>query len=366
MTKYRNGNTRLRRALAVLIAAAVSLGAAACGGGSDQATKLLRATFAGRHRINSGNVAVVLTVTPKGPSGLKGPIALSIAGPFQNLGRGKLPASVFNISLAAMGTDAAVTVTSTGSTGYVTFQGQSYKLPQATFQRLESSFAQLGSTPGASGSGVLGRLGIQPQHWLVNPHVLGDEGISGVNTTHIRAAINVAALLSDLNRFLERAASLGEAGAGSFPRGIPAATRQRIAGEVKNPTVDVWTGVADKTLRRLEIALTVPVGGQLSGLIGRSASIALTMEYADLNQPQLIRAPTKLLPYSEFQDKLRVLIGDLEGGLTGGGLPGGAAGSGSAGAAGSGPNYQAYTDCILSANGNLARMQRCAPLLNGQ
>jgi hypothetical protein len=358
MTKHRNGNTRLRRALAVLIAAAVSSGLVACGGGSDQATKLLRATFAGKHRINSGEVAVVLAVSPRGPSGLKGPIALGIVGPFQNLGPGRLPASVFNVSLDAMGRNAAVTLTSTGSTGYVTFQGESYKLPRATFQRLESSFAQLGSTPGASGSGVLGRLGIQPQRWLVHPQILGDEGVDGVDTTHIRSAINVAALLSDLDRFLKRAASLGEAGASSFPHGIPTGTRQRIAGEVKNPMVDVWTGVADKTLRRLQIGLTIPVSGQLSALLGRAASIALTMEYANLNQPQLITAPRKLLPYSVFQDKLRVLIADLEGGLAGGGLTGGNPSSG--------PNYQAYTNCVLSANGNLVKMQRCAPLLNGQ
>jgi hypothetical protein len=352
----------LRRALAVLIAV-LTLGLTACGGGSNQATKLLRDTFAGRHRINSGSLAVALTVNPVGPSGLKGPLTVSIAGPFQNLGPGKLPASVFNVNLAAMGTDAAVTVTSTGSTGYVTFQGQSYKLPQATYQRLESSFAQLGSTPGASGSGVLGRLGIQPQHWLVNPQIVGDEGIAGVNTTHIRSAINVAALLSDLNRFLKRAASLGVAGATSFPQGISATTRQQIASEVKNPTFNVWTGVADKTLRRLEIGLTLPINGQLSALLGRSASIALEMEYANLNQPQSIIAPKKLLPYSVFQDKLRVLIGDLEGGLVGGGSAGGAS---STGAAPAGPNYPAYTNCILSANGNLIKMQRCAPLLNGQ
>jgi len=254
---------------------------------------------------------------------------------------------------------------STGASGYVTFQGQSYKLPPATFQRLESSFAQLGSASGRGGAGLLGRLGIQPQHWLVNPQIVGDEGVDGINTTHIRAGIDVAALLGDLNTFLRRAPSLRVAGVSSLPGGIPAATRQRIAGEVKNPTFNVWTGVTDKALRRLEIGLIVPVSGRLSALLGRAAAIAVTLQYANLNQPQKITAPTKLLPYRQFQDKLRVLLADFEGDL----VPGGAASPGSAGgstATGSGPGYQPYTSCINQANGNLSQMQQCAPLLNGQ
>lgn len=315
----RNRTRSLRCVLALLLPVAVSLLLAACGGSSDQALKLLRQTFAGRHRISSGKAALVVTVKPLGTSAVKGPITLRLGGPFENLGSGRLPASAFSISLAAMGTNATITIISTGVSGYVSFQGQSYKLPQETFQRLESSFGQLGSAPGAGGSGILGRLGIQPQRWLVNPQIAGDEGVNGINTTHIRAGIDVGALLSDLNRFLTRAASLGVAGASSLPRGISAATRRQIASEIMNPTFNVWTGVADKTLRRLEIDLTLRVGGQLSLLLGRSAAIDLTMQYADLNQPQTITAPTKLQPYGQFQDKLRVLIQDLEGGLVSGG-----------------------------------------------
>lgn len=359
--EHRDRNGTSRRALAVLAAILLSLGLTACGGGANQATKLLRQTFGRNHRITSGKLAVVLRVSPSGTSGLKGPITLSLAGPFQNLGPGKLPASSFNIVLATMGTGAAVTITSTGSSGYVSFQGASYKLPQSTFERLETSFAQLGSAPGGGGGGALGRLGIEPQRWLVNPVIVGDEGIRGVNTTHIRAGIDMAALLGDLNRFLARAAAAGAAG---ISQRIPAPTRQKIAAEVKNPTFNVWTAVADKTLRRLEIDLTIPVSGQLSALFGRSAAIGLTMEYADLNRPQTIIAPTKLLPYSQFQDRLRVLIEDVESGL----VSGGSSASGKAGAGsstGSGPNYGAYTTCIESAGGNLTKMQQCAPLLNG-
>jgi len=375
----------LRTALGLLAAVAAGLALAACGSSSGEATTLLHQTFSGPHRINSGNLNFRVTVNPSGSSTLKGPITISFGGPFQSLGTGKLPASAFTVSIGAMGSNGSLTLTSTGTHGYVTFQGDSYELPQATFQRLESSFTQLGSSPGASsGSGLLGKLGIQPQHWLTNPQVVGDETVGGVTTTHIRAGINVAALLNDFNTFLGRASSLGVSGAGSLPHGISQATRNRIATEVQNPRFDVWTGTNDKTIRRLQITLSLPVSGQTSTLLGglRSAVIALTMQYADLNQPQTITAPSPVLPYSQFQAKLRTLLQGLQGGLSGAlsggassGLSGtsgsgttGTSGSGTTGATGSGTSsaYQAYSQCIQSAAGNITKMQQCAPLLNGK
>lgn len=319
--KHRDRSMPLRRAMGLLTAAALALGLAACGAGSNQAAKLLRETFAGGHRINSGRLAMVLALTPSGASAVKVPITVGLAGPFQDLGPGKLPASEFGISLGALGATVAVAITSTGSDGYVTFQGRSYKLPQATFQQLEGTFAQVGSAPGGTGSGTLGRLGIHPERWLVGPQIVGTEAIDGIDTTHLRSRINAAALLSDLNTFLRHADSLGVGRSPSLAHGIDAATRERLAGEVKNPVLNVWTGVSDKTLRRLELGLGVPVGGRLSALLGRSASVALTIAYTNLNQPQRITAPTKLFPYAQFEAKLRGLVADFAGALGAGGSP---------------------------------------------
>src|SRR5262249_37257288 len=157
------------------------------------------------------------------------------------------------------------------------------------------------------GTNVLSKLGIQPLHWLRNPTIVGTETVGGSSTTHIRATVNVPALLADFNTFLSRAASVGVSGAASFPHGISAARRERIASEVKNPRFDVWTGTSDKTIRRLQIGLTLPVTGQISTALGglSSAGIGLSMQYSDLNHPQSITAPTSVLPYSQFQTKLR-------------------------------------------------------------
>ncbi len=361
----------------LLLAMVASLAIAACGSssssGSESAPTLLRQTFSGTHKVNSGTLNVSLTVTPSGSGTLTGPITLSLGGPFQSLGTGKLPQSDFNISLSALGSSGSIGILSTGTSGYVTYQGASYELPPADFQRLESSFASFASSPGAkANSGLLGKLGIDPLHWLVNPQVVGTESVGGTQTTHIHAGINVAALLNDFNTFLGRASSLGVTGSASFPHSISAASQSRISREIKSPSFDVWTGTSDKTVRRLQISLAVPVSGQASTLLGglHTAGIGLSMQYTNLNQPQTISPPANVLPYSQFQSKLRALLQGLQSGLggalgssTGSGTTGGSSGTGT-GSGSTTSNLQKYSSCIQAANGDVSKMQRCSKYLS--
>ncbi len=379
-------NRGVRAACALLLAALASLGLAGCGSssGPGQANTLLEQTFSGTHPVTSGNLSVSLTVTPTGSTTLKTPISLSFGGPFESLGKGKLPKSDFNVSLRGNGTGGTLGIVSTGTTGYITLQGTSYQLPPATFQKLESSFSGLASNPsGGSGSGALSKLGIQPLHWLSNPSVVGTESVDGTSTTHIRATINVASLLADLNTFLRKASTVGVSGANGISSTLSATTREKIASEVRNPTFDVWTGNDDKTVRKLAIQLTLPVSGHVSTLLGglSSAGIALTMRYADLNQPQTISAPSTVRPFTEFTAKLRSFLASVEqslGASTAAGAPGSAAAttgspsttgsssSGSSSSSGTSRDAQRYGQCIINAHNDVSKMQQCASLINGQ
>jgi len=366
----------IRSALALLGAALALAGLAACGSDSSgQAQSLLKQTFSGPHKVQSGNLTVNLTMTPSGSSTLTGPVSLSFGGPFQSRGTGKLPASAFTVTVSALGKTGSLGLLSTGDQGYVSLQGTSYQLPAATFQRLESSFSGLTSSTSGSGSnsGALGKLGIDPLKWLTNPTIVGSDTIGGADTTHIRAGINVAVLLGDLNTFLQKASSLGVPNASKIPEHISDSTRNQIASTVKNPSVDVWTGKSDKTARKVTIQLTLPVSGQISSVLGglHTAQIALTLEYANLNQPQTITAPTTVRPFSEFTTKMQGLSQSLQGAL--GGIAGGAAGVGSTGAtggsgttgtAGSSSSVQGYAQCIQAAGNDISKMQGCAKLLN--
>jgi hypothetical protein len=368
-------NTRRRLNGAVLLGVMV-FALAACGtsggSGSGDANTLLKQTFSGAHKVSSGSVTFALTVNPAGSRTLKGPISFSLGGPFQSLGSGKLPKSNFAITLSGMGKSGSVAVLSTGSTGYVTLQGTSYQLPQATFRKLESNFAQVASTSGGSGSGsgsgTLGKLGIQPLRWLRNPTIIGNQNVGGTDTTHIRSGVDVSALVDDLSTFLKKASSLGVSGASGLSGGLPAATRNQIVNAIRNPSVDVWTGTSDKTMRKLQVGLTLPVSGQLATLAGgaNSAAIGLTIQYADLNQPQSIAAPSTVRPFSEFSGKLQSFMRSLEGGVAGGTTSGSGAGSGGASSAtgGTASGVQSYSKCIKSAGNDVAKMQQCSALLS--
>jgi hypothetical protein len=365
------------RGLIMVALASVAFAVAGCGSassGSASPNTLLSQTFTGTHKVTSGNLNLTLTINPSGSSVLTGPITVSFGGPFQTLGAGKLPASNFVVSVNALGQNLEIGIISTGTAGYVTFQGASYQMPAATFQKLESGFGQLASTPGASSaSGTLGKLGIQPLHWLTNPTVVGTENVGGAQTTHIHAGVNVNALLTDLNTVLEKASSLGVSGASSLKSGIPAADRTKIAAEIKNPSVDIWTGTSDKTLRRLTINVTLPVPSKTSSQLGglTSANVILTLQYSDLNQPQTIKAPATVLPFSQFQSKLSTLIQTVQGAASGmlGGSSSSGSGSGSSSSGGtttgSSANVAKYSQCIQSARGDVAKMQKCASLLGG-
>jgi hypothetical protein len=349
----------------LLALAATCIALAGCGGSSGNAVALLRQTFCGKHTITSGNLNVALTITLSGSRTLKGPLSLSLSGPFQSLGRGKLPKSDLTISLSALGNSTSVGIVSTGTHGYVTLSGASYQLPQSSYHSLESSFSKFATPPGCSGkSGALGNLHIHPLHWLSNPQVVGTENVGGAQTTHVHAGIDVSALLSDLGSVLKKSPALGASGLSTS--GLSA-----FASAIHDANFDLWTGSSDKTLRRLSVHLTVPVTGQFSTLLGglRSAGIGLTMQYSDLNQPQTVNAPTNLQPYSQLHSKLAALVaairsqlsGVLSGALTS--STSGSSGAGTAGASGAG-NYQAYSQCIQGAGGDVGKMQQCAPLLS--
>jgi len=378
----RRGTGRL---LAVLIlAAGLALLVAACGSGSSsssgqagsaEAQSLLTATFSGSHAVRSGVLGFNLTLTPSGSNTIKDPISLGLHGPFQSRGVGKLPASNLAISIDALGHHGALGIISTGTAGYVTLKGATYQLPAASYQKIASGLA-------GAGTGGLAKLGIRPLHWLTAPSIVGADSVAGTPTTRIRAKVDVVALLADVSTLLSRAAASGATGTAALPTTLSAATRQKIAAEIRNPTVDIWTGASDRTLRKLSLNLDVPVSGTISSLLGglSSAQVAMTLQYANLNQPETVATPTKVRPFSQFTAQLRSIIGAIQGSLGAGGLGTGAAsGSGSGAPAGSGSgaaagtdkipggaaNVQKYSACIQQAAGDVTRMQKCAALLRG-
>jgi hypothetical protein len=362
-----------RRGAVILMAVVATAVIAACGSSSSStsadAQTLLKDTFSGSHKVSSGVLDFGVKVTPSGSSTINTPIALNLSGPFQSRGSGQLPASNFTISASALGHHGQLGVISTGAGAYVVLQGSAYQLPAADFQKLEQGFSSSSAT--GTSAGGLAKFGIKPLDWLTNPTTVGSESVAGAPTTHIRAQVNVTALLSDLNTFLQKASASAGTTSTAIPTTLPPSVQQKIAQEIKNPTVDIWTGNSDHTLRKLALNLNVPVSGQGSTELGglTSAGIGLTLQYSNLNQSQTISAPTNVKPYTQFATKLQGVLQQVQSSFGGSLGAQTSTSSGTATTGGSGTpnanNVNKYTQCIQKAAGDVTKMQKCASLLQG-
>jgi hypothetical protein len=346
-------------ALALLACVLAACGGGGGGGGSNDAQALLRQTFTGAHKIDSGKANVQLSVDVQGggSSALKGPIKIAVTGPFQSAGSDALPKFDLALNAAAQGQTIQAGLTSTSDRLYVDFAGTAYQVPASAVAQIQKSFRQSRQQSSSSAGKLdLAGLHLDPMSWLSDASVAGKETVGGVETEHITAKLNVGALLDDIDKLLAQVAKqrLAPSSAGNVPTSIPSNVRKQIEDAVKSATVDVWTGADDKTLRKLALALDVqPPSGSV-----KHVSVAFSIELSDLNKPQTINAPANPRPLNE-------LLGQLQG-LLGGALPqlggGGQGGSGSGGAGGS-AQVQKYAQCLKDAGGDVAKAQACADLL---
>ena len=228
---------------------------------------------------------------------------------------------------------------------------------------------------------ALSKLGIDPLHWLVNPSVVGTETIGGADTTHIKANVNVPALLGDLNTFLTKAVvDRGRPAPRQLPR--PALRRDPRAGRrraIKNPSVDVWTGNGDKIVRKL--VDQAHAAGVRSGLERRSAASRSAprsgspSSTATSTSRRRSRPPSMSGRSASSQRQLQSFLAAAGGGASGGSSSAGSSSAGSSSpgsSAGSSapvarprrPRAPSYIQCIQAAGQDVTKMQKCAGLLN--
>jgi hypothetical protein len=341
-----------------LLAAACALTITACGSsdaleGKD-AAGVLKETFGPDHPVRSGRLDIGLRFNAVGLKDLSGPITAKLSGPFQSKGGKTLPAVDLSLALNAGGDAISAGVVSTGTRGYLKLSGQAYDVGDDLYKSLNDGYrsASTQSEKESKSSSPLSSLGIDPQRWLRDPKKAGEEDVGGAKTVHITAQVDVAKLLQDVDTLLGKAGDVVVPGTKEkVPTRLTTAQRQTIVQSVKEAAFDVWAGKEDGTLRRLrtEVSFVVPESAR-AGVGGLSrGTIAIDLTMSDLNNDQVIKAPTGARPITDL-----TAAGAQDGGTSA--QPGAGTDSGSGA-------KSTYLDCLQSAGEDLKEVQKCAALL---
>lgn len=355
--------SRLRRStLLVVLPALVAAGCGGSGGGDASTAALLKDTFSGTKAVRSGKLDVSLGFQAQGLPTLTGPVAFKLAGPFASQGAGRLPKFDFDLDIAAGGQTIRAGAVSLGDSGYIKFGGHAYTVDKALFDRFRTGYENSQKAAKGKDNGPSFKaLGISPSSWLKDARKVGKADVGGASTFHITAGVDVPRFLADVNRLLSKAKNLGTPATQGVPQGLSPAVQSTIERSVRRAQVDVYTGESDHALRRiaLSVSLVVPKDAQKAAGGLKSGELRFDLTIADLNAAQKVVAPQGARPLSELQQAIGALQGASAGGT---GTTPSATPPATAPLAGASSKY---LDCVKRAGTDIAKVQRCAALVNG-
>jgi hypothetical protein len=342
--------------LLLLLSFAVVL-ATGCGGGveanpassSTDVNQLLRDTFRNVDKLTSASVDAKLAIDGQGQS-----VGARLSGPFQSQGKGKLPKFQLAATLQNGARSFSAGATWTGDKGFVNVEGTNYALSGLVARQVEAGYEQATKKQKqkqGQGNAILGALGIDFTKWLRNTRNEGDAQVGDTQTIKLSGDADVARVIDDVQRIADRARTLNVPGTNRVPQKITAQQRQEIVDAVKKFSIEIYTGKADRILRRVVVAadLQDPTSKALSHL-------ALDVTLSKVGEDQEISEPKGAKPFGE----LLKLTDQLKG-------LGGLGSSGSSGSATTPPpaSIKKYAKCIERSQGDATKAQKCADLLVG-
>jgi hypothetical protein len=362
----------VRVRLSVLLFVAVAL--VSCGDEGDQGNveDLLDRAF--RQSIKSADLKVDARLQLKGSDSLDRPVRIQASGPFRT-NSGKLPSADLELKVGTDGGGQTVQTgfLSTGDRAFVEFEDVYYEQPAAQVRAANASIKKAGGRS-------LRSLGLDPRSWLSDAREEGDERVAGVETSHVSGRLDVAALMRNINAFVQRSgAALTGATGQAAPKPLSEANIRQLSEVVDDPSFEVYVGKQDDTIRkvsgRMEFEVPEDSRDKLDGIEG--GSLEFSVEFADVNGDQEIEAPDKARPLAELTTSLggASLLGGLGDEAAGSGTDDGSTpgvgvapaqpnGTGTAPNAPDADDFKAYADCLDNARPeDTDALQRCNALL---
>ena len=289
--------SRLLALLATLV-----LALAGCGGDdgdgaeSKDARVLLQSAF--EKQVDSADLRLDFKADLEGLDQVKGPISLSIEGPFKSNGPEQLPHLDWDVKMSGLGPqniDAGLIVTRDNA--YVAFQGQSYEVGEQLFGQVKRSFAQQQKQSGSQPS--LKRFGINPVEWLDDPKVEDGEDVGGDATRKVSGNVDVKQVVTDVLEALRSPAlrSQLESQGQTVPQ-IPEVgddTIDKVADAIDEFRFEVNVD-GDDIARRVfaEAEFDVPEDADAGSLKGGKVSFSYVLE--DVGIDPDIKAPSSAQP----------------------------------------------------------------------
>lgn len=372
--------SRPRFLFAFAASIALAIAFAACGSSSDKSgespqTVVNEATLQG---VDSGNLELSLGIKAAGSEG--GNVDVSLSGPFQGEGKGKLPQFALKAGVNGSVKGEAVKfdggLTLLPNTAYVEYEGTEYEVDPTTFSFVESALAQAqregGAETGSDGVAAcqeeFGKLKVAD--FLENGNNEGSADVDGTSTTKVSGDLDVSGAIDSVLEVVESQACRTQlAAAGPLPsKSEVDKAKSQVSSAVKGAHVDVYVG-DDDIVRQISAQLQLEPQNGGSG--PKSIEIDLDLKLTEVNEEQTISAPANAKPLSKLFLKLGInpieLLGLLQGEGGGEGLGnlleklGGAASGGGSGGSGGG-GRQAYLKCLQEA-ATPVDLQKCSSLL---
>ena len=295
----------MARLILPLLAALALL--AGCGGDdapsaeeSADAQALLEKAFS--KQVDSADLKLDVKADLEGLDQLKGPVSVSLSGPFKSSGDNQLPVLDWDLKakFAGQTIDAGMVVTEDNA--YVSFRGQDYEVGEQVFAQLKSSFAK--QQKQAGGQQSLKQFGIDPTDWLKDPEVEDGEDIGGDSTRKISGDVDAEKVVQDvlgalrspaLRRQLE---SQGQA----VPK-VDESAVEKVTDAIEDVRFEVNVD-EDGVARRMfaEVDFKVPDDADAGALEGGKISFEFVLE--DVGIDPKIEAPSDPQPLSSLLGQL--------------------------------------------------------------
>ncbi len=321
--------------LLALVAALVVMSVAfsACGGGSDKSDESPQAVLdeATLDGIESGDIDLSLGLEAQGPEG--GTLEVSLSGPFQGEGAGRLPqldmTAKANGSIDGEDVDFEGGVVLLPNSAYINYEGVEYEVDPTTFSFIEASLnqaqreggAEVGSAGAAACQEEFGKLKVAD--FVENGANEGSADVDGTSTTKVSGDVEVSAAIEAVLEVVESQPCRAQlAGAGPLPsKSEIESAKEEVGSAVKTAHADVYVG-DDDIVRRLELQLKLEPNNGGSG--PKQVEIDLDLTLSGVNEEPEISAPENAEPVSRLFLKLGVdpleLLGLLQGEEGGKGL----------------------------------------------